>query len=43
MSGWIAGMANAVEEHEAAQAPPQSKAPMPGVSIDDAARQGHLK
>ena len=36
MSGWMADMADAVDKQEAAQAPPQSKAPMPGVSIEDA-------
>ena len=39
MSGWIADMADAVEAHEAAQAPPVSKASVPSfippVSIDD--------
>ena len=31
MSGWITDMADAVDEYEAAQAPPQSKASMPAV------------
>ena len=39
MSGWIADMADAVDAHEAAQAPPMSKASgppsVPAVSIDD--------
>ena len=35
MSGWITDMADAVEAHEARQAPPSSKAPMPAVPIDD--------
>ena len=39
MSGWIADMANAVDAHEAAQAPPTSKAAgppsMPAVSIEE--------
>ena len=39
MSGWMADMADAVDAHEAAQAPPRSKASgppsMPAVSIDD--------
>ena len=36
MSGWLADVADAVEEHEAATAPPQSKASMPRVCQDDA-------
>ena len=36
MSGWMADMAEALEEHEAGQAPPSSKTPMPAVPIDDA-------
>ena len=39
MSGWVADMANAVDAHEAAPAPPMSKASgppsMPAVSIND--------
>ena len=39
MSGWIEAMADAVDAHEAAQAPPTSKAAsppsMPAVSIDE--------
>ena len=39
MSGWIADMADAVDAHEAAQAPPMSKASgppsMPAVYIED--------
>ena len=35
MSDWISEMANAVEQHEAAQAPPQSKASMPAVYQDE--------
>ena len=35
MSNWISEMADAVEEHEAAQAPPQSKASMPGAYQDE--------
>ena len=35
MSGWITDMADAVDAHEAAQAPPQSKASMPAVYQDD--------
>ena len=38
MSGWIEAMADAIDAHEAAQAPPRSKASgppsMPAVSID---------
>ena len=35
MSGWITDMADAVDEYEAAQASPQSKAPMPTVYQDE--------
>ena len=36
MSDWISEMANAVEQHEAAQAPPSSETPVPAILIDDA-------
>ena len=35
MSDWISQMANAVEEHEAANAAPQSTASMPGADQDE--------
>ena len=41
MSNWISEMADAVEQHEAAQAPLSSETPVPAILVDDALQSQH--